>query len=47
MDEIAEAILTVLDHPGHLIERGLKRASLFTWDETARRHDAVYRALAA
>jgi glycosyltransferase involved in cell wall biosynthesis len=47
VDEIAEAILTVLGRPGHLIERGLKRASLFTWDETARRHDAVYRALAA
>jgi glycosyltransferase involved in cell wall biosynthesis len=47
VDEIAEAIVAVLDRPGHLIERGLERASRFTWDETARRHDDVYRALAA
>jgi glycosyltransferase involved in cell wall biosynthesis len=47
VDEIAEAILTVLERPGHLIERGLERASHFTWDATARRHDDVYRALAA
>jgi glycosyltransferase involved in cell wall biosynthesis len=46
-DEIAEAIVAVLDHPGHLIERGLERAPRFTWDATARRHDDVYRALAA
>ena len=46
-EEIAEAILTVLDRPERLIERGLARAARFTWDETARRHDDVYRALAA
>ncbi|HEV3480414.1 MAG TPA: glycosyltransferase family 1 protein [Gaiellaceae bacterium] len=46
-EEIAEAILTVLDRPDRLIERGLARAASFTWDETARRHDEVYRALAA
>jgi glycosyltransferase involved in cell wall biosynthesis len=46
-DEIAEAIVAVLDRPEHLIERGLARAARFTWDETARRHDDVYRALAA
>jgi hypothetical protein len=47
VDEIAEAIFSVLERPGHLIERGLERASQFTWDATARRHDEVYRALAA
>jgi glycosyltransferase involved in cell wall biosynthesis len=47
VDEIAEAILAVLERPGHLVERGLERASRFTWDATARRHDDVYRALAA
>jgi glycosyltransferase involved in cell wall biosynthesis len=44
--EIAEAILTVLDRPKPLVERGLKRAAEFTWEATARRHDEVYRALA-
>jgi glycosyltransferase involved in cell wall biosynthesis len=46
-DEIAEAILAVLEQPGHLVERGLARAAQFTWDATARHHDEVYRALAA
>jgi glycosyltransferase involved in cell wall biosynthesis len=45
VDEIAEAILAVLERPGHLVERGFERASRFTWDATARRHDEVYRAL--
>ena len=36
VDEIAEAILAVLERPGQLIERGLARASRFTWDATAR-----------
>jgi glycosyltransferase involved in cell wall biosynthesis len=47
VDEITEAILTVLERPDHLVERGLERASRFTWDATARRHDQVYRALTA
>jgi glycosyltransferase involved in cell wall biosynthesis len=47
VDEIAEAILAVLERPGHLVERGLQRAARFTWDATARRHDEVYRGLAA
>jgi glycosyltransferase involved in cell wall biosynthesis len=47
VDEIAEAIVAVLERPGQLIERGLARASQFTWDATARRHDEVYRGLAA
>ena len=45
VDEIAEAIVAVLERPGQLIERGLARASTFNWDATARRHDDVYRAL--
>lgn len=47
VDEITEAILTVLERPDHLVERGLERASRFTWDATARRHDEVYGALTA
>ena len=46
VDEITEAILAVLEQPGQLVERGLARASRFTWEATARRHDEVYRALA-
>jgi hypothetical protein len=37
----------VLERPEQLMKRGLERASSFTWDATARRHDEVYRALAA
>jgi hypothetical protein len=37
----------VLERPDHLVARGLERASRFTWEATARRHDEVYRALAA
>jgi glycosyltransferase involved in cell wall biosynthesis len=47
VDEIADAILAVLERPDRLIERGLARAAGFTWDATAREHDRVYRALAA
>jgi glycosyltransferase involved in cell wall biosynthesis len=47
VDEIAEAIVAVLERPDHLVARGLERASRFTWEATARRHDEVYRALAA
>jgi glycosyltransferase involved in cell wall biosynthesis len=47
VNEIAEAILAVLDRPDHLVERGLERASRFTWDATARRHEEVYRRVPA
>jgi glycosyltransferase involved in cell wall biosynthesis len=47
VDEMVEAVLTVLGDPAPLSERGLQRAAEFTWDATARRHDDVYRALAA
>jgi glycosyltransferase involved in cell wall biosynthesis len=46
VEEMAEAVLTVLDSPDSLVERGLRRAAQFTWDETARRHDDVYASVA-
>ena len=45
-DEIAEAVSTVLADPEPLVRRGVERAAKFTWDECARSHDRVYRALA-
>jgi glycosyltransferase involved in cell wall biosynthesis len=47
VDEMVEAVSTVLEDPAGLVERGLERAGLFTWDACARSHDRVYRALAA
>jgi glycosyltransferase involved in cell wall biosynthesis len=47
VDEIVEAVLTVLDDPERLVERGLERAAEFTWDACAHAHDRVYRGLAA
>jgi glycosyltransferase involved in cell wall biosynthesis len=43
--EISEAILDVLDHPEPLVVRGFEHARRYTWDECARRHEAVYREL--
>jgi glycosyltransferase involved in cell wall biosynthesis len=42
VDEMAQAIRDVLERPP---AGGLERARSFTWDECARRHDAVYREL--
>jgi glycosyltransferase involved in cell wall biosynthesis len=39
---IAAAVGDVLDDPAPWVERGLARAALFSWDETARLTDAVY-----
>jgi glycosyltransferase involved in cell wall biosynthesis len=39
---IAAGILDVLADPAPWVERGLARAAQFSWDETARRTDAVY-----
>ena len=44
-DDMAQAILDVLERPEPWVERGLRRAALFTWDETARKHEEVYREL--
>jgi glycosyltransferase involved in cell wall biosynthesis len=46
-EDIARAVGDLLEHPEGYVERGLQRARLFTWDECARRHDAVYRELAS
>jgi len=47
VDELVEAVETVLRSPQALVERGLERASRFTWETCAREHDRVYRALEA
>ena len=47
VDEMVEAVDTVLNDPQTLVARGLERAEQFTWDACARAHDEVYRGLAA
>jgi glycosyltransferase involved in cell wall biosynthesis len=42
-EDIAAAVLDTLAHAEDLAARGLAQAALFTWDECARRHEAVYR----
>ncbi|HSI98341.1 MAG TPA: glycosyltransferase family 1 protein [Gaiellaceae bacterium] len=42
-EAIAAAILEADDRREELTGKGLTRAAQFTWDETARRHEAVYR----
>ncbi|MDH4104319.1 MAG: glycosyltransferase family 4 protein, partial [Thermoleophilia bacterium] len=42
VDAIAAAILQVDERREELSERGLARAAGFTWDETARKHEASY-----
>jgi glycosyltransferase involved in cell wall biosynthesis len=44
-EEIAAAVLDVLAHPSELVARGRERARRFTWDDCARRHEALYREL--
>jgi glycosyltransferase involved in cell wall biosynthesis len=44
-EEIAEAILSVVDDPASLVAKGLEQAKRYTWDECARRHEDVYREL--
>jgi glycosyltransferase involved in cell wall biosynthesis len=46
-EDIARAVEEVLANPGPFVERGLRQARLFSWDECARRHDEVYRELAS
>jgi glycosyltransferase involved in cell wall biosynthesis len=43
--DMAAAVAEILDDPSPWVERGLERAARFTWDECARRHEAVYREL--
>ena len=42
VESIAQGIRDVLDRPP---AGGIERAARFTWEECARRHDAVYREL--
>ena len=44
-EAIAEAVREVLDGPVPFIERGLERAAHFTWERSARAHEAAYREL--
>ena len=45
-EDIAAVVAAVLDAPERFVAAGLERAASFTWAETARRHEAVYRTLA-
>jgi glycosyltransferase involved in cell wall biosynthesis len=47
VEEMVEAVEEVLAQPDHWGALGLARAAGFTWEATARAHDAVYRELAA
>ena len=47
VEAIAAAMLEADSRRDELRAFGLARAALFTWDETARRHEDVYRAVAA
>ena len=42
-EDIAAVVAGVLDAPARFAAAGLKRARGFTWAETARRHETVYR----
>ncbi|MEO5575572.1 MAG: glycosyltransferase family 1 protein [Gaiellaceae bacterium] len=44
--DIAAVVATVLDAPDRFSAAGLDHARRFTWDETARRHEVVYRSIA-
>jgi len=44
-EAIADAVGDVLAAPAHWAERGLARAAAFSWDETARQTEVVYREL--
>ena len=45
-EEIVDAVEEVLANADSWRRRGLERAAGFSWDETARLHDAVYAELA-
>jgi len=47
VDAMADAMLEADSRRAELRERGLSRAALYTWDETARLHEDVYRAAAS
>jgi len=45
VEDIAAVVAGVLDAPDRFAYAGLERARRFTWAETARRHEAVYRSI--
>jgi alpha-1,3-rhamnosyl/mannosyltransferase len=47
VEEIVTAVEDVLEEPAPWREKGLARAAGFTWEATARAHDAVYAELAS
>jgi glycosyltransferase involved in cell wall biosynthesis len=42
VEEIVAAVEEILAHPAEWSARGISRAAEFTWEKTARAHDAVY-----
>ncbi|MGI9112031.1 MAG: glycosyltransferase family 4 protein [Gaiellaceae bacterium] len=44
-DDIAAVVAAALESPERLVAAGVEQAAQFTWAETARRHEAVYRSL--
>jgi glycosyltransferase involved in cell wall biosynthesis len=44
-EDIAAVVSAVLESPERLVAAGLERSRGFTWAETARRHEAVYRSI--
>jgi glycosyltransferase involved in cell wall biosynthesis len=44
-EDMAAVVAAVLDAPDRFVYAGLERARSFTWEETARRHEAVYRSI--
>ncbi len=47
IEDIATAIVNVVDRPDGLVESGLQRIKHFTWERCATLHEEVYRELAA
>ena len=44
-EDIAAVVAAVLDASDRFVQAGLEHARGFTWQETARRHEAVYRSI--
>jgi glycosyltransferase involved in cell wall biosynthesis len=46
VEQMVDAVEEILAHPVDWSARGIERAAQFSWDRTARAHDAVYAELA-
>jgi glycosyltransferase involved in cell wall biosynthesis len=46
VEQMVDAVEEILAHPVDWSARGIERAALFSWEKTARAHDAVYAELA-